>query len=81
MAETAVKDKPVFYESAGATLLSQQPAVVKTKSKGKDENPEWNTLHGHLEARLNSLYTCRTSWFDVWSGIPQQAVVQGYAKD
>jgi len=70
MANNATKEKEVPYESAGATLLSQQPAVIKTKSKGKEANPEWSTLRGHLEARLNSLYAWRSSWWYLnWSDL------------
>jgi len=60
----------VVYEKASATLLSQQPAVAKTKRD--KNNPEWNTLRGHLEARLNSLYTWRQSWWTSnWSDLAQ----------
>lgn len=60
----------VVYEKSSATLLSQQPAVAKTKRD--KNNPEWNTLRGHLEARLNSLYTWRQSWWTSnWSDLAQ----------
>lgn len=72
MAKKATKEeKPAFYESASATLLSQQPSTVKTKNAGP-ANPKWNTLRGHLEARLNSLYTWRQSWWSQnWSDLAQ----------
>lgn len=58
------------YETSGPTLLASQPAVVKIK-KAKN-NPEWNTLRGHLEARLNSLYVWRQSWWTQnWSDLAQ----------
>lgn len=67
--EEPVEDKEVFYERASATLLAQQPAVVKTKNSTA-ASPEWNTLRGHLEARLNSLYTWRQSWWTQnWSDL------------
>ncbi len=69
--QTAEAEKPVNYESAGPTLLAQQPSVVKTKNT-KASDPSWNTLRGHLEARLNSLYTWRQSWWSQnWSDLAQ----------
>lgn len=73
MAENATqgKDKLPHYEQASATLLARQPAVVKSK-KSEKSNPDWNTLRGHLEARLNSLYTWRQSWWTQnWSDLAQ----------
>ncbi len=73
MAKTATqeKDSSAQYERASATLLAQQPAVVKTKNAGPADI-EWNTLRGHLEARLNSLYTWRESWWSQnWSDLAQ----------
>lgn len=65
------KDKLANYEIASATLLSRQPAVAKTRNT-KASNEEWNTLRGHLEARLNSLYTWRNSWWTQnWSDLAQ----------
>jgi hypothetical protein len=72
MATNATKNEDVNYEKSGPALLAAQPSVAKTKSKGKESNPEWNTLRGHLEARLNSLYTWRQSWWTQnWSDLSQ----------
>lgn len=69
MTKNQTKEKSVPYEQSGATLLSRQPSVAKKKSP-KPASPEWNTLRGHLEARLNSLYTWRTSWWSSnWSDL------------
>ncbi len=63
------KDEVVHYEMASATLLSQQPSVAKTKKSEKSDS-DWSQLRGHLEARLNSLYAWRTSWwFQNWSDL------------
>lgn len=72
MAEKSqTKEKPAFYEKSSATLLSQQPSVAKTKSP-KVANSDWNILRGHLEARLNSLYTWRQSWWTQnWSDLSE----------
>ncbi len=71
MADSATKEKEVHYETAGATLLAQQPSVVKLKKSEKSDS-NWNTLRGHLEARLNSLYTWRASWWTQnWSDLSQ----------
>ncbi len=59
---TKDKDKSANYEMAGATLLSQQPATVKTRNTSKSD-PEWNALRGHLDARLNSLFVWFSSWW------------------
>lgn len=67
---TRESESTAFYEHSGATLLAQQPSVAKIKSKGTAANTEWNTLRGHLEARLNSLYTWRQSWWTSnWSDL------------
>lgn len=61
----------VNYENAGPTLLAQQPSTAKVK-KSEKSDAEWNTLRGHLEARLNSLYTWRQSWWSQnWSDLAQ----------
>lgn len=61
----------VNYEKSSATLLAAQPAVAKTKNNGP-ANPKWGVLRGHLEARLNSLYTWRESWWSQnWSDLAQ----------
>ena len=70
MAVKSREEKSANYEQASATLLSQQPPVAKTKKSEND--PEWNTLRGHLEARLNSLYAWRQSWWSQnWSDLAQ----------
>jgi hypothetical protein len=60
------------YEEAGATLLAAQPSdPVPVKASGQ-ELKEWNILKGHLEARLMSLLTWRSSWwFQNWSDLAQ----------
>ncbi len=63
-------ESTAFYEKASATLLAQQPSAIKIKKIPID--PEWNTLRGHLEARLNSLYVWRQSWWTQnWSDLAQ----------
>ncbi len=65
------KESTAVYEMAGPALLARQPSVVKTKNT-KAASPEWNTLRGHLEARLNSLYVWRQSWWTQnWSDLAQ----------
>lgn len=71
MAKEVVKESTAVYEQSSPTLLSRQPVVADVK-KSKKTDPEWNTLRGHLEARLNSLYTWRTSWWaSNWSDLSQ----------
>ena len=72
MAKKATKEQEstAVYEQASATLLSRQPSMAK-KDRSKAD-PKWNTLRGHLEARLNSLYTWRQSWWSQnWSDLAQ----------
>jgi len=72
MAKKATKEQEstAVYEQASATLLSRQPSMAK-KDRSKTD-PKWNTLRGHLEARLNSLYTWRQSWWTQnWSDLTQ----------
>ncbi len=58
-----------LIHDASATLLSQQPAVAKVRNDGSS-SVDWNTLRGHLEARLNSLYMWRSTWwFQNWSDL------------
>lgn len=58
------------YESAGATLLSQQPSEPKKSSKG--DSKEWQSLRGHLESRLISLRVWRQSWWTQnWSTLAE----------
>ena len=65
MAKEATKKEPeVNYEHSSPTLLAAQPSVAKI-GKNKENNVWWGTLRGHLEARLNSLYTWRSVW---WTG-------------
>lgn len=66
-----IKESTAVYEQAGATLLARQPATVKTKNSVPSD-PKWNSLRGHLESRLNSLYTWRQSWWTQnWSDLSQ----------
>ncbi len=72
MAENATKVSEAYYEQAGPALLARQPSMAPIKTKGRANNTEWNTLRGHLEARLNSLYTWRQSWWTQnWSDLSQ----------
>lgn len=67
---TQDKEKTAPYELASATMLSRQPGAVKIKDRKNNE--DWNTLRGHLEGRLNSLYTWRNSWWTQnWSDLAQ----------
>lgn len=74
-AKSQTKENPeestAFYEKSGPTLLARQPAVAKTKSSsasGKD----WNTLRGHLEARLISMNNWRQAWWtENWCDLAQ----------
>lgn len=71
MAINATKESTAVYEKSSPTLLSQQSAVVKNQKSSRSDS-EWNTLRGHLEARLNSLYTWRESWWSQnWSDLAQ----------
>ncbi len=51
------------YEAAGATLLAQQPPVASAQQATAKEIANWNTLRGHLEARLTALRNWRSSWW------------------
>lgn len=67
--QSAPKESVAAYEMASPTLLSKQPSVSKVKNN-KVADKGWNTLRGHLEARLNSLYTWRQSWWTQnWSDL------------
>lgn len=69
--KSQTEEKPVNYEMASATLLARQPSIAKVKKSERDD-PQWNILRGHLEARLNSLYTWRQSWWTSnWSDLAQ----------
>jgi hypothetical protein len=60
------------YEEAGATLLAAQPSDPEPVKASGQELKEWNILKGHLEARLMSLLTWRSSWwFQNWSDLAQ----------
>lgn len=68
----ATQESTAVYEQASPTLLAQQPAVAKIKKNAGKSDSDWNTLRGHLEARLNSLYTWRQSWWSQnWSDLAQ----------
>lgn len=61
-------ESTAHYENAGATLLSEQPAV------GKSQEPEsdWPALRGHYETRLVALRNWRESWWTQnWSDLAQ----------
>lgn len=64
MAQEKVSESTAFYEKSSPTLLSQQSSTSKIK-KTEKSSIDWNVLRGHLEARLNSLYTWRSVW---WTG-------------
>lgn len=67
----ADRKQTVPYESAGATLLSMQPAEAK-KQEPEAASAEWNALRNHLEQRLVRLRTWRQSWFmENWSDLAQ----------
>lgn len=61
------------YEKASATLLAQQPNSSEIKSTSDIEKMrQWNSLRGHLEARLVMLRQWRNSWwFQNWSTLAQ----------
>lgn len=64
--------KPPHYERASPTLLSEQPAVPKQTTPDAEEVQEWQTLRGHLEAKLVSLRSWRQSWWTQnWSDLAQ----------
>lgn len=68
MASVAVKDRnpssksngAAFYEHAGATLLSEQPAVP---AKPKPKSNSWPMMRNLLENRLSGLRAWRNSWW------------------
>lgn len=51
------------YESAGPTLLSEQPADPTPTKASPDEVKKWSVLRSHLEARLVSMRMWRQSWW------------------
>lgn len=57
------KDDGAHYESAGPTLLSQQPAAPEDKKPTAEKISQWNVLRGHLESRLVALRMWRNSWW------------------
>lgn len=60
----------VHYQKAGATLLSQQSPDPKPERAVDFQ--EWQTLRGHLEARLIGLRNWRESWWNQnWSDLAQ----------
>ena len=64
------KEKPVPYELASATLLSQQSADPTAQSS--TETKDWGQLRGHLEQRLTALRTWRQSWWSQnWSDLAE----------
>jgi len=65
------KDQP-HYTQAGATLLSEQPVDADIAEPSDKDLKAWHVLKGHLEARLSSLRTWRSSWwFQNWSELAQ----------
>lgn len=60
---TKPRPNTASYEMAGATLLSHQPSDIDFQKSSKKELQQWQTLKGHLEARLAMLRTWRTSWW------------------
>lgn len=67
------QNSEAFYERASATLLSQQRASkVAAPPVPAEKRQNWNTLRGHLEARLNGLRSWRESWWTQnWSLIAE----------
>lgn len=71
MANPARKEQPAHYESAGPTVLAQQPAEPK-KMIPIGNQAEWAQLRGHLEQRVVSLRTWRQSWWTQnWSDLAE----------
>lgn len=67
----ALAETPVHYESAGATLLSLQPAAPRSTQRAAATS-EWNQLRSHLEQRLVALRTWRQSWWTQnWSDLAE----------
>lgn len=66
-----VEDQP-HYQKSSATLLSEQPSVPVENEPSAEALQEWQTLRGHLEARLISLRSWRQSWWTQnWSDLAQ----------
>ena len=66
-----VKDAPVNYERAGATLLSQQSGK-EVQRQGETASAGWNELRSHLETRLVSMRNWRQSWWTQnWSDLAE----------
>jgi hypothetical protein len=60
----------VPYEQAGATFLSQQPAL-DPKADARD-SAEWGLIRGHLETRLVGLRNWRQTWWTQnWSDLAE----------
>lgn len=57
------KENSAVYEMAGAALLSMQPADPVEKKIPQKKEDDWNTLRGHLEARVVQLRAWRSSWW------------------
>ncbi|MFA7278754.1 MAG: portal protein [Sterolibacterium sp.] len=67
------QEQNVFYEHAGPTLLAMQPDTPKKKpSEDAAQVAQWNSLRGHLEARLIMLRQWRNSWWTQnWSDLAE----------
>lgn len=64
------KEDNVPYEKASSTLLSEQPTDIDPKAVSQKKREDWNSLRGHLEARLIALRTWRQSWWTQnWSDL------------
>src|ERR1700686_1084924 len=60
----------IHYEQAGATFLSQQPAL-DPKADARD-SAEWGLIRGHLETRLVGLRNWRQTWWTQnWSDLAE----------
>lgn len=73
MAEQRSTENMAFYEKASPTLLAQQPnSLSKEIQVSSAKAAQWNSLRGHLEARLVMLRQWRNSWWTQnWSTLAE----------
>jgi hypothetical protein len=60
------------YTQASPGLLAEQPSEAQIREVDAAEQANWNTLRGHLEARLVALRNWRQSWWQQnWSDLAE----------
>ncbi len=71
-------DGSAYYEKAGATLLSKQPAIAPLFENRLQPDNEWMDYFTHVEARLAMLRNWRLSWWRHWGLLAQYILPRRY---